>query len=246
LVGKNKSQKQGASIKNYESIDVSIQWGPREDGLNKCAENLSETLKALAIITPAFSMWGNVPTSSLRKPNYTKNLNWEFLEEVLELLQNGETKKDLHPREIIPSLGFMVLLWNIDSYDVTSFCTIGCNSYAKGLINDITITVKSDERRRIGPDLLVEILKTLIQIWNPEFGSICQNTMGQTPEGQLSKLAFYSRQNAGRHHLWYKVGKAKEILPNGTLWLDESVVDNFTNWDFKPKKMNLLKKFFSK
>jgi hypothetical protein len=226
---------------NWDSIEVHIQWGPREEGLEVCTKKAIETFAMLASISPVFAHWMKSPRSRQKKI-VPKPLDLNLKSVAKELILSGQHKTDIKPRMVLTDLGYSFLVWNLEADQVHAFCTFGCNGHSKLSTNGVCLSIKRDPQREIKPVQMIRCLKELIVIWDAEIGVIRHSTQGQTPDEDTFQLVYYARPNAEKHPVWHPVGKIIEEINGGSLWLDENVIERFETWSFDPPKRNLFQK----
>lgn len=155
------------------STDIGVYWKARRENTAQCAERLIRHFSSLASISDNLMHWYcmNERAQKIGDP-----FNVRSLASLESLLLDGVNRKDIGG-EIMPDLGFRVGLWNGDCGGWSAGTSIGCGMYwdTNKTSNVALLTVDFGEVQPLPVEKLVDVLRQLIETWDPDTGKIWQS-----------------------------------------------------------------------
>ncbi|RAZ83178.1 hypothetical protein DPM33_32850 [Mesorhizobium hawassense] len=151
--------------------------------------------------------------------------------ELFRLLQKGQNKTDMPPRQPIPELGYRVSLWNQRRGGIEAATSVHCGAYSEYLSEDsqniasLELTCMADAQP-LEAGTLLALFHRFVEIWEPAWGSIWRDVQEGHPAGSReyptrAQYAYYQQQQ-GLASQQRTVGKVLAV-PNGRMWVDEAV-----------------------
>jgi hypothetical protein len=155
------------------SIDIGVYWSARRETAAECARRLARHLSCLATVSGNWAHWY---CTSGQSQTVGDPINVSSMTSLVALIEAGVHRKDIGD-EIIPDLGFHLGLWNGDCGGWSAGTSISCGMYwdTNKISNVALLTVDFGEAQRLSVEKLIDVLKKLIEIWDPDTGKIWQS-----------------------------------------------------------------------
>jgi hypothetical protein len=165
--------------------DIGVYWKARRESAAECAERLVRHFSCLASVSDNLKHWY---CARERAEIIGDPFDVSSSASLESLLLDGVNRKDVGD-EIIPELGFRVGLWNGNCGGWSAGTSIGCGMYwdTNKTSNVALLTVDFGEARPLPAEKLVDILKHMIEIWNPDTGKIWQSYLYPDAEDEKAQ-----------------------------------------------------------
>lgn len=161
-------------------IFVGVYWRARAADVTSCADLTLRHFEALAAASPNLARWYQ---RTNRKPKKPIEVDVRSNAVLQSLLLEGLNCTDV-PRKPIPELGWRISLWNGDLAGRSAVTSVHCGLYSQNpnLSNVAYISIEGD----VPNELAIELLRALVEIWNPDRG-VAERTRGDVePEATLA------------------------------------------------------------
>ncbi|RWE72902.1 MAG: hypothetical protein EOS63_29410 [Mesorhizobium sp.] len=117
------------------AVNINVYWGPRKRTAKDSIPQLQAHFRALAIADERLASWAPLGRS-LKKAMASEPIDTSAASNLQHLLEKGQNKTDIAPRQPIPELGYRVSLWNQRRGNVEASTSIHCGAYSEYLSRD--------------------------------------------------------------------------------------------------------------
>jgi hypothetical protein len=195
-----------------ESIFLLVQWGPRNEGVEACANRLDSFILELAYIDPAFNVWRRVAADNAggSETLLGRRQLAKWLSEGIPRSGDGERP--------LPGSGFPIAL-TADRLALP--LRVNCGGYSAGVRNSCTIEFARDSdaaQRVVRAAVLGEIAKAAVRVWGPDHGVVTSHECSRrlSPACPLSEAGWLTYLSRSYDPIEPAPGRV-ETLENGRL-----------------------------
>ncbi|AZO33222.1 hypothetical protein EOA27_31395 [Mesorhizobium sp. M2A.F.Ca.ET.037.01.1.1] len=210
------------------AVNINVYWGPRKRTAKDSIPQLQAHFRALAIADERLASWAPLGRS-LKKAMASEPIDTSAASNLQHLLEKGQNKTDIAPRQPIPELGYRVSLWNQRRGNVEASTSIHCGAYSEYLSRDSQNNACLELNcmagaEPFGAEVLLALFHRFVEIWKPDWGSIWRDVQEGHPASSREhptrvQYAFYQQQ--GLASQGRTVGKEVGV-PQGRMWVDET------------------------
>ncbi|CDX56438.1 hypothetical protein MPL1032_20543 [Mesorhizobium plurifarium] len=210
------------------AVNINVYWGPRKRTAKDSIPQLQAHFRALAIADERLASWAPLGRS-LKRAMASEPIDTSAAGNLQHLLEKGQNKTDIAPRQPIPELGYRVSLWNQRRGNVEASTSIHCGAYSEYLSRDSQNNACLELNcmagaKPFGAEVLLALFHRFVEIWKPDWGSIWRDVQEGHPTSSREhptrvQYAFYQQQ--GLASQGRTVGKEVGV-PQGRMWVDET------------------------
>jgi hypothetical protein len=180
---------------------VGVYWSARADDLPGCTKKALDHFRLLAQF-PGLDRWFR---KAARKPKAPTEVDVTSAKMVTDLWRVNRTDTD---RTVITELGWSLSLWNGDLNGSSASVGLHCGSTSKWVGNSAVVKASRDSAVGIEDAAAIELLKTLVELWDADTGIVSQSTWDEEQQrSEEVEIASYERRrwpvllpkNAVRH-----------------------------------------------
>jgi hypothetical protein len=169
---------------------VGVYWRRRADAFDECAARLARHFEALATASEGLARWYE---QARRKPKVPREVPVRDRVALADLLSKGVNRTDIG-RNPIPDLGWLVMLWNGDRGRLSASTSVHCGCTTLHVGNAALLKVSSEDREALSRAPAVELLKALVEIWQPDSGVVSNSVLDlETDETATANAAVWTR-----------------------------------------------------
>ncbi len=184
---------------------VTAVWSPRKEVVDACAERFALSLRQLETIDTRFSKWLHVR----RRGRVEVKPECALLK---GLLLAGRNRTDFPPRRVIEELGFYASLMTDSKEDKERMgLSLNCGNYSSRVLSHCSIEFApsgSLSYHSVPLSVQIEVLKSLVQAWHPDWGAICSRTLRESMKKEYGI-------NLGRSYGWITyVSQSRGEIPD--------------------------------
>lgn len=216
------------------NVDIGVYWSARAETLEQCVSRAQRHFAMLSGASPNFGKWFRKARSKSKAGTPVDVMSSDVLRQDL---LSGRNRQDVGSRTVIAELGFGVSLWNGEAGGWAASTSITCGMYSavRTISNVALLSVDFENSPPIRPEEMVELLKRLVEIWEPDKGYVYQLEMPRDDEdGEPRRISYvtYRSIKAEKERRWFLRGEAPptgcfEEFADGRLWVDGSVRSQF-------------------
>lgn len=146
------------------NVHIVVYWGARRETVDDCSHPVASYYQGLGRVSSYLRDWR--PTG---KSKPIVDIGNEAT--VRELLSTGQNRRDIGG-DPIPELGYSITLWNGERA-LTAQSRIQCGLFSKAgeMKNLCSLVLSHSLARQLGESALLDGLKYMIDVWNPDKGS---------------------------------------------------------------------------
>lgn len=167
---------------------IGIYWKSRKQNASECTNNVLELLRILRKYDLFSDMYKLIKSS--KKSLEAGPINTEDFMELENFIRKSVQKNEMSPPEIIEDLGYNFSLWNGKrKQDVYISFTVG--SYSPFIVNHVLINFY-ENHDFVTYENACNILKSLIDIFNPDIGMVSIYGLSSILAEPLNKYSYSS------------------------------------------------------
>lgn len=144
---------------------VGVYWSARPAELPECTVKAVEHFRALSKGDEGLARWFR---TSWRKPKNPSEVDVESAEAIASLWDVNRRDID---KSAITELGWTIRLWNGDLNGLSASTSLHCGSTFAPVSNSAFLSIGGESTRAIGDSLAIELLRKLVELWEPDRGT---------------------------------------------------------------------------
>jgi hypothetical protein len=211
-------------------VNVRVQWGPRKDGLDNCAERTIEQFAALQSVGLKIRNWSEVLTRGRLTQDKNVPRDTSSLAELAKILVSNQQRNDMRPPEIMPELGYGA--WFTNGQKEIDL-RIRCGAYWDEGGNDCSYSVDRVSQDAMSEGVAIELLRQMLLIWDASFGVIYEGDY-YGGLGPSKTLVRYAQPPMQYQRGFPPVGKIIGHWRGGRVWAQEGLEGMFASWNLEP------------
>ncbi|WP_414633033.1 Imm52 family immunity protein [Brevundimonas sp. UBA7664] len=169
------------------TILVGVYWGVRAELLERAAARLHDHFGALSSTSEHLTHWY---LRASRKPKIPTPVDTASADALATLLAQGVNRRDTD-KTVIAELGWGIGLWNGSSGPIEASTSILCNCTSPRVTNSALVEVSADGIEPLSVQRAEELLKRLVDIWEPDEGIVSRSIWlaveGRQEETELAR-----------------------------------------------------------
>lgn len=175
-----------------DSLLIGFYWGLRAESLDGCADRVSALLQWLPRFNPSFRHLCPAPGT----PAHQRSLRVSSSKPAVHaLLNSGLTYPDVGNTPFYET-GYRIGLWNKGENECMIHVGVNCGSVVNGIGNLCLLRIQPDtkaQRELCQSSQLEEICRTLIDLWDPENGTVTCNLLIDAvhPDAKIPDIGWY-------------------------------------------------------